>query len=142
MALIADWRASLVTHLAAAFPAAEVRGGRRQGVSRDKDRINVFAGSPAYRRNPERAVVANPVMVVRYWKQHSKQPRSTSPPDPTELEDAAMSLITSLRTVQASLAVTNLWYFLVDGFDVDDDPEEWGVETTLLGFAKNLAAVA
>lgn len=129
-----------MTQLAAAFPTAEVASGERSGVSLDKDRINVFAGP--WRKDSGRAVVAQPTMIVRYWPARGEQPATATPHDPDELDDALDALLAALRPLQASLAVTNLWYFLVDSSDTDEDPAEWGVEARLVGYGKNLATIS
>jgi hypothetical protein len=46
------------------------------------------------------------------------------------------------RQAQIENSVDDLWYFRVQSVVIDEDPEEWGVEARLLGFAKNVAAVA
>lgn len=143
MGLQSTWRAELIRELEQAFPDAEVKPGERVGVSRDKPRINVFtAGQGGWQRDPQHGVVANPRMLVRYWPQRSKQPAPDTPHDPAELDDARDALLAVLRPLQATLAVPNLWYFLVEAAITDEDPAEWGVQVTLKGFAKNLAAIA
>lgn len=142
MGLQTSWRDALVTALASAFPTAEVRPGARTGVSRDKDRVNVFSQPGSWQRDQTHGVVANPSMIVRYWPARSKQPPTDTPHDPDELDNARDALLAALRPLQASLSVTNLWYFLVDSALTDEDPDEWGVEVRLKGFAKNLAAIA
>lgn len=140
MGLMTDWRNALIPELEEAFPGALVAAGERTGVSRDRDRINVFPGG--WSRDGGRAVVANPIMLIRYWPKRSKQPASDVPHDPTELDDARDAMLTALRPLQATLGVTNLWYFLVDSAEVDEDPDEWGVEFRLRGFGKNTATIA
>ncbi len=140
--VLTDWRVALVGALTTAFPAptTEVKSGQRSGVSRDKARIAVFSGG--YREDGSRVVVGIPVMIVRYWPKRSKQPATNNPADPSQLEEAAVALMTALRPFQASLGVTNLWFFRVESVTVDDDPDEWGVEATLVGMGKNMAVLA
>ncbi|MBA2642653.1 MAG: hypothetical protein H0U82_06995 [Actinobacteria bacterium] len=135
--LISEWRRALVSELQTAFPGAEVTSGRRAGVSREL-RIAVFFDG--HRETPDRVVVARTVMIVRYWPAHA----ADTPADPSELEQAAYDLMRLLqdRQKQIELAVDDLWFFRVESVVTDEDPEEWGVEARLLGFAKNVAAIA
>jgi hypothetical protein len=139
--LVSDWRRALMSELQTAHPDADVTAGRRTGVSRDQERIAVFFDG--YSEQAARVVVANPVMVVRFWPDRSKLPADT-PEDPTQLEQAAVDLMRLLQARQAQIenSVDDLWYFRVQSVVIDEDPEEWGVEARLLGFAKNVAAVA
>lgn len=141
MTLVTDWRLALVSALRTAFPLATVKSGQRNGVNKDgQDLIHVmFAG---YDEDGGQVVVANPRMFVRYWPTRAHAPDDSSPWDPAPLEDAAVSLATALRGVQTSLAVDGLWYFRTVSVETDEDPEEWGVQATLLGFATNVAVVA
>jgi hypothetical protein len=139
--LISDWRRALKSELQTAWPGAEVLDGRRTGVSRDRVRIAVFFDG--YREEADRVVVARPAMIVRFWPDRSKLP-DENPADPTQLEQAAYDLMNLLQEKQAQIerAVDDLWYFRVESVITDEDPEEWGVEARLLGFAKNVASVA
>lgn len=139
--LISDWRRAVMSELKTAYPQAEVRAGRRTGVSRDQVRIYVFAEGVS--ELAERVVVANPVLVIRFWPDRSKLPDDT-PLDPTQLEQAMVDVMRLLqdRQEQIERAVDDLWYFRVQSAEIDLDPEEWGVQFRLLGFAKNVAAVA
>jgi hypothetical protein len=138
--VVSDWRQALVTALATSFPNAEVKSGQRQGVSRDKDRINVFFGG--WNRSQDRAVLAQPTMIVRAWKSDSKIPDSAWPNDPTELEQLSIDLLAALRAIQALPTLTRPWFFNVDSVTIDEDPEEWGVEARLVAWTQNLATVA
>jgi hypothetical protein len=138
--VVSDWREALVTALATAFPNAEVKSGQRQGVSRDKDRVNVFFGG--WQRSQDRAVLAQPTMIVRAWKSDSKIPGATWPNDPEELEQLSIDLLTALRAIQALPTLTRPWFFNVDSVTIDTDPEEWGVEARLVAWTANLAAIA
>lgn len=139
--LVSDWRRALMSELQTAHPDAEVTAGRRTGVARDRERICVFFDG--YQELSQRVVVANPVLVVRVWPDRSKLPSDT-PQDPTQLEQAAVDLMRLLqdRQQQIERSVDDLWYFRVQSVVIDEDPEEWGVEARLLGFAKNVAVVA
>lgn len=136
--LISDWRRALIAELKTAYPDALVTSGRRAGVSREQ-RITVF--SDGYREDASRVVVAHPVMVIRYWPARGDTASAESPADPTELEQAAVDLMTLLEARQAQIesAVTDLWYFRPEQALIDEDPEEWGVELRLTGFARNVA---
>lgn len=138
--LISDWRRALLSELQTAYPTALVESKRRSGVNKDATpRIAVFFDG--YREQADRVVVAQPVMVIRFWP-----PRSAIEPsdDPTELEQAAVDLMRLLqdRQKQIELGVDDLWYFRVQSVAIDDDPAEWGIEARLIGFAKNVAVLA
>jgi len=139
--VVTSWRLALVTALDTAFPDAEVKSGLRTGVSRDKDRINVFSDPQVQGHLPERIVVSSPRMVIRYWKKRSEMPPPDSPPDPTELEQARQDLETFIQSHQKP-SVTDLWYCQLESLRVDEDPEEWGVEARLVGYGRNLALLA
>jgi hypothetical protein len=136
-----SWRLWLVAALDTAFPDAEVKSGRRQGVSRDKDRINVFTDPAVQGHLPDRIVVSSPRMVIRYWKRRSEVPAPDSPPDATELEQARQDLETFFETHQRP-PVTDLWFAQLESVHIDDDPEEWGVEARIVGYGRNLAVTA
>ncbi len=140
MNVVSDFRAALVTQLTASFRDAEVRSGRRQGVSRDMDRINVFF--EGWRTSSDRVVVARPVMIVRYWKARSEIPSSDEPTDPQELEQASIDLLSALRAVQELPTIVRPWFFIIESVIVDDDPEEWGVEARLTGMTANVGVIA
>lgn len=136
--VISDWRRALVAELKTAYPDALVTSGRRSGVSREP-RITVF--SDGYREQGGRVVVANPVMVIRYWPARGDTAAAESPADPTELEQASIDLLRLLEDRQSQIerAVTDLWYFRPESALIDEDPDEWGIEVRLVGFAKNIA---
>lgn len=143
---LSDWIDYLVAQLKVSFPSAEVMRGRRQGVSRDKDRINVFAAGP-WQTDPARAVVARQPVAVRYWKRHSEQPPTDTDAtgaDPTELEQAKLDLLDALRPLQTLTAIAGRrpWYFLVRTAEIDDDPAEWGVQVVLEGVTANEGVIA
>lgn len=140
--ILSSWRSALVSALATQFPNADVGTGVRVGVSRDKDRIRVFADPVEQGHLGDRIVVGTPRLIVRYWKQQSIQPPPDTPADPTELEQARFDLETFLETKQASLGVSGLWFFQIESVKIDEDPNEWGIEAKLVGFTKNYAAIA
>lgn len=143
--VLTDWRQALVDELKLSFPEAEVMSGPRTGVSRDRDRITVFAAPEPMGHLGDRIVVATPRMIVRYWPARSEQPPEDDDwngEDMTPLESAKTALELFLRDRQASLGVTNLWFYLVDSVLIDPDPEEWGVEARLTGQGANLAATS
>lgn len=135
--VVTDWRDYMIDALAAAFPEAEVKAGRRVGVSRDRDRIVVFA-APWLTDTPTE--IARPTMLVRYWKRRPKT--QTGDVDPAELEQAKVDLLVALRAIQALPGLDRPWYFIVDRAEVDEDPEEWGVECLLVGYTANVAVIA
>jgi len=139
--LISDWRRALRSELQTAYPDALLTSGRRSGVSREQ-RITVFFDG--YREQPDRVVVARPVMVIRFWPARGDLPAADSPADPTELEQASVDLMMLLqaRQKEIELSVDDLWYFRVESVVIDEDPDEWGVEARLLGFARNVAVLA
>lgn len=137
--IVSDWRQALVTDLRTAYPSAIVESKRRTGVNREPEpRISVhFDGY----QEAQTVVVANPVMVVRYWPPRaSEQP----PEDAFELEQAAVDLLRLFqdRMVAIEDSIDDLWYFRVVSVVIDEDPDEWGVEARLLGYARNLAVPA
>lgn len=136
--MLSDWRRALISELKTAYPDAHVAPGRRSGVSRQQ-RIAVF--SDGFKEEAGRVSVARPVMVIRYWPARGDLPTSEDPADPTELEQAGMDLLTLLeaRQKQIESAVDDLWYFRPEQATIDEDPDEWGVEVRLIGFAKNIA---
>lgn len=139
---LTDFRSHIVTTLTAAFPSAEVKSGRRQGVSRDKDRIAVFYPNPAWTIDPARAVVGRAILLVRYWKKRSELPPNETTwwqEDESELEQALADLLDALRAVQGltGIAGRRPWYFLIDSGVIDPDPEEWGVEVRLVAPTAN-----
>lgn len=139
--VVTSWRQQLVAALTLAFPDAEVKSGKRQGVSRDVDRINVFADPQAHGHLPDRIVVASPRMVIRYWKRRSEMPAVADPPDPAELEQARQDLETFFEQNQKP-AVTDLWFAQLESIRIDDGLDEWGVEARLVGYGRNLAVTA
>jgi hypothetical protein len=141
--LVSEWRRALVSELATAFPRARVTSGRRQGVNRSETPwITVFFAG--YRELADRVVVAQPLMIIRYWPPRPEIPSSDTPADPTELEQAAVDLLELLQDRQAQIeaASDDLWYFRVESVTIDEDPEEWGVEARLVGFARNVAVLS
>jgi hypothetical protein len=143
--VLGDWREALGAQLKLAFPDAEVVYGPRTGVSRDKRRIAVFAPPEPMGHLGDRIVVATPRMVVRFWPARSRQPPEDEDwfgEDMSPLEEAKAELELFLRDRQASLGVTNLWFYLVDSIEIDPDPEEWGIEARLTGQGANLAATS
>lgn len=136
--LISQWRRALISELKTAYPDALVTSGRRSGASAIQ-RITVFFDG--YGEDAGRVVVARPLMVIRYWPARGEIPAADDPADPTELEQAAVDLMTLLEARQSQIerGVTDLWYFRPQTATIDEDPNEWGVEVRLLGFAKNVA---
>lgn len=138
--IITEFRQALMTQLAESFREADVRAGRRDGVSRDRDRIHVFFDR--WEILADHYQVARPVMLVRYWKARSEVPQSDWPVDPEPLEQASVDLLAALRAVQELPTLTRPWYFNIDYVRIDDDPEEWGVEARLLAFTANVGTIA
>lgn len=138
MSVIRDWREAVHTHLAASFPAADVVSGRRTGVARDRDVIAVFW--PGWRVNQRDIALATPTLTIRYWPARSKQPSTTSPPDPGDLEDAAAALMEAMRDKRKSGDfVAGLACFVSEVTPVYDD-DEWMVEATVQALALHPAA--
>ena len=136
--VLTDWRDAMIAALVVAFPDAEVKPGARAGVSRDRDRIAVFAGPWV---TAENVVVAKPQLVIRYWKRRSKQLSPTEPADPTELEQAKVDLLDVLRANQKLDTLERPWFYILDTAHIDEDPSEWGVEAVLTGFTANTAVI-
>lgn len=138
--ILSDWRRSLVSELRTAYPNAVLESKRRSGVNREPEpRIAVFFDG--YREIGGRVMVAQPVMVIRFWPTRSEL---DSTDDPTELEQAAIDLLRLLqdRMSQIQASVEDLWYFRTESVVLDEDPDEWGVEARLTGFCRNLAVPA
>lgn len=140
MSVVSDFRNALVAALTTSFPNADVRSGIRQGVSKDKDRINVFFGG--WEVTQERVVVARPIMFVRYWKANPDTPPDTTPQDPAELEQGSTDLLDALRAIQDLPTLTRPWFFYVEYVRIDEDPAEWGIEARLSGYTANLGTIA
>lgn len=138
--LISTWRLALVSYLTTEFPNADVLSGERTGVSRDKPRICVFMPTDGLKQFERDGAMATVVMVVRYWPKRGKQPQPGSPLDPTDLEQAVWDLATSLEQVRSSgLSTSDDLTFEVPSIEPDYDPDEWGVEATLVGWTRNPA---
>lgn len=138
--LITSWREALVSYLTVEFPDAEVLSGERSGVSRDKPRISVFMPADGLKQFDRDGAMATVVMIVRYWPKRGKQPAPGSPVDPTGLEQAVWDLATALEPVRSSgLSTSDDLTFEVSSIEPDYDPDEWGVEATLVGWTSNPA---
>jgi hypothetical protein len=145
MGVVTDWRDAMLAAFEAARQAGTldentlIRAGNRSGVSRERDRIAVFAGPW---RVAEVTEVARPTLIVRYWRRRSKSLAPEETPDPTELELARDTMLELLRAHQALPTLERPWFYIVRAALVDEDPEEWGVEFTLEGFTANTAVIA
>lgn len=134
---ITDLRQALVTLLAAAFPDAEVVGGYRDSVSRDKDRICVFWETSPTAPNVN---YAQPRMRIRYWK---KLPRlgpaqKQVPRDDGPLEQAYWDLAGTLMPVRASLLPGIVYFEVALVAPVRD---QFAIEATLTVHLQNPAAL-
>lgn len=132
--------AAIIQHLETVFTAADVAAGRREGVSRDKDRIGVFnPGYPAVR--PDLAF-SQPQIIVRYFVSKSKLPDQTPTPNPSALYDAQEALLAAFQgkdttgDFAANLACVSF------ETEVNDDVDEWRVDLTIQTFTFNPAKSA
>jgi hypothetical protein len=139
--IITLWRQALVAFLEEAFSDedVEVISGPRSGVSRDKVRIAVFW--PGWQEDSGNPNFARPTMKIRFWPDRSKQP-AADPKDPAPLEQAATDLMAALQTVQKPGDLVDGLYCRVATIVADDDPNEWGIEATLVSWTINPATIA
>jgi hypothetical protein len=137
--IITAWREAVQAYLTAQFPEAEVLGGKRDGVSRDKARICVWwPGWPALQRD---IALANPTLLLRFFPALSKQPSATSPRDEAPLEQAAVDLMVAMAAKRkAGDFVADLACY-VSSCVPNDDPDIWRVDATIQAIAMNLAVV-
>lgn len=133
---IETFRDALQTYLATQLSAANVDAGERAGVSRSGARVVVFWSG--FQEWPQDVNNANVTYTIRYWPARSKQPATASPPDPDDLEAAALDLMQKLQSVQTSLS--GMDYCRVTSVRPDYDPKEWGVEATLLCWTRSPAS--
>lgn len=142
--VVTDWRDYLIAQLELAREAGTfdektlIAAGRRAGVSRERDRINVFAGEWTRGDVTE---IARPTLLVRYWKRRSKQLAGEETADPTELHAAQGAMLVELRAHQKLSGLERPWFYIVEASRIDEDPEEWGIEFLLQGFTANVAVI-
>lgn len=141
--VISTLRQSLVADLESQFPDAEVSSGERSGKSADKPRIAVFW--PGFAEMGSNVTVGQATMLIRYWPPSPKL-RDDSPSgvrDPSDLEQAAWDLATFLQTKQTQYtAASGAWFIRLQSVEIDYDPEEWGVQATVVAMFDNPAVIA
>lgn len=139
--LITDLREALIADLRLEFPDAEVLAGARSGKAVDRAKLCVFW--PGFNENGNRVVVGEARLIVRYWPVTSRL-RDDAPAgvrDPSELEQAGLDLAAFLQTKQTAYNATGAWFVRLVSLEPDYDPEEWGVEATLVTMFSNPAVV-
>jgi hypothetical protein len=140
--LAGSFREALAADLALEFPDADVFQGIRVGKAVDRAKLCVFwAGSQEVSAT---VVVGEARVVVRYWPVSAKvrDDQTGGVRDPGELEQAAWDLQTFLQTKQTSYGASGAWFCRLQSVTPDYDPEEWGVEATLLLQFDNPAVIA
>lgn len=130
------WRAALIALLKQSFPAADVVGGERSGIAREKDRIAVF-----WQRSPFDANVnyVRPRITVRYW---TKVPKASAmlkdvPRDDGPIEQAGWDIVNALMPQRTTL-VTNLYYEI---YDVSPNRAEDAVDVILAAYVLSPGAI-
>lgn len=138
--LVTDLRAAIQADLALAFPDAEVTGGARVGKAVDRPKICVFW--PGYRER-DTVVVGEAQLKVRYWPVSAKL-RDDAPSgvrDPGELEQAGIDLAEFFQGKQTAYDTTGAWFVRLVSVEPDYDPDEWGVEATVVTMFSNPAVL-
>lgn len=113
--------------------------GERDGKSSDRDLACVFA--PPLRADGGNVNFARPVLIVRAWKRSDRMPKG-KPRDPEQIEQLMIDLATCLQEIQVLPDIdggSGLYFFVTQ---IDPDYEDWGVQATLTGWARNPATVA
>lgn len=147
-----DWREAVQSRLSTYFSGAsvdaEVVGGRRprDGESiavskRRKTLACVFTPQSSFQEITRDVSLAQPTLIVRVFPGRSELPQSTSPDDPTPLEEALGHLLVCFdRTTQgAGYFIDNLSCRLT-GVVSYDRPDQWYVEGTLQAYTLRSAA--
>lgn len=139
--ILGAWRQAVVDLLdaAAAFEDYVVYSGFREGQHRDQSVIAVF--SPGLGERAENVQVAELRLLVRAWPRVVPPTPGERPLDPSPLEELALSLESTLRGAQTSLASsTGVWFTRLQRVEIDY--EEWGCQAVLVAMADNPAVIA
>lgn len=134
------WRRAVQEDLAVVFAPCEVLPGRRSGVSRDLNRLCVFF--PGITETAGRVVVGEARVHIRYWPARAVLNGDEAPADPEPLEQAVTDLTAFLQTKQTAYPSTGVWFSRMLSCEIDDDPNEWGVEAVVLLQFDNPAVIA
>lgn len=140
--IVSSLRDALVADLAAQFPDADVMSGLRVGKAVDGAKIAVAWIGFGERSNA--VVVGEAKLIVRYWPAtpRVRDDATAGVRDPSQLEQAALDLATFLQTKQTSYSALGVWFVRLVGVEPDYDPDEWGVEATLLAMFDNPAVIS
>jgi hypothetical protein len=128
--VLGSFRQAIVAELATNLQGGDftVVSGKRDGPARDRNLACVYPGP--FQLDQDRAFL-RPTLVIRAWKPKPKQPRTESPPDPTELEQLMLDLFNTLTPIRKQPALSLTFEFAGQGeFDLDD----WGVQVLLVGW--------
>jgi hypothetical protein len=137
--MINQWRAAVCTKLATEFSGADVEPGEQQGVSRERDLIAVWW--PGWDEIARDIALAAPTLQLRYFPGRSKQPATTTPPDPTPLEEAADALLAFFdRASQAPGFFVGDLSCRLTTLRPNYDPTFWHIEATLLAYTLGAGA--
>lgn len=133
--ILSRWRRIVMAQLDEHLQGGEftVVAGERDGEVKDRKLACVFA--PAVRAEGGNVNFARPILLVRAWLPKPKQPRQTSPPDPEPIEQLMIDLMTTLEPIQVGDEL-ELYFFVTE---VVPDYDDWGVQATLTGWARNPA---
>lgn len=137
--VLTEWRQAVMTQLDANLQDGgfTVIAGERDEKSRDRDLACVFA--PPLRADQGNVNFARPVLLVRAWKASDRMPKA-KPRDPEQIEQLMIDLATCLQDIQVLPDITGggLYFFVTE---LEPDYEDWGVQATLTGWARNPATV-
>lgn len=142
--ILTDWRKTVIAHLDANLQAGawkgRVKSGERDGGVREKKLCHVFA--PPIRTDGGNVNFARPVLLVRCWLPTPRTPRAPNPRDPEPIEQLMIDLAITLEQIQVLPAVAggDGLYFIVT--EIRPDYDEWGVQATLTGWARNPATTS
>lgn len=133
--VISRFRRAIMAHLAENLQGGtfEVRAGERDGAAKKKLAV-VFAPPLAEWANDINFV--QPQLIVRAWLPQPSTAKASSPVDPEPVEQLLIDMWEVFpETVQTTL-VDDLYFRVAQ---VEPDYEDWGVQATLLGWARNPA---
>jgi hypothetical protein len=128
--------AKLASDLTANGKKFTVVAGERDGVSRDRNLACIWA--PPMKSDGQNVNFANPTLIVRAWVRQPKPPKTTSPQDPSPVEQLMIDLARVLQQVQIPAGVGVYW--ITD--EIAPDYTDWGVQATLRGWTVNPATIA
>ena len=133
--ILTAWRRLVMAHLDEHLQGGTFKGnvvaGERDGTS-DSKLACVFA--PPVRAEGGNVNFARPILLVRAWLPKAK-PAPSSPRDPEEIEQLMVDLMETLQPILV-LDDIDLFFHVTQ---VEPDYEDWGVQATLEGWARNPA---